>query len=151
MSWSLKVSHGDLVLSQASLSTVSGSDKLAQDLRAFILERMGTDDLHPEFGSLLDGGIRNGEYVEGVIGQSNDALSLALVQREIRRIVADYQARQLTRARNDAAIYGKATLAKGEVLLSLSRIDTTQVEDTMNITLDILAGDGATISLDLSI
>lgn len=151
MSWSLKVSHGDLVLSQASLSTVSGSDKLAQDLRAFILERMGTDDLHPEFGSLLDGGIRNGEYVEGVIGQSNDALSLALVQREIRRIVSDYQARQLTRARNDAAIYGKATLAKGEVLLSLSRIDTTQVEDTMNITLDILAGDGATISLDLSI
>ena len=151
MSWSLKVSHGDLVLSQASLSTVSGSDKLAQDLRAFILERMGTDDLHPEFGSLLDGGIRNGEYVEGVIGQSNDALSLALVQREIRRIVADYQARQLTRARNDAAIYGKATLAKGEVLLSLSRIDTTQVDDTMNITLDILAGDGATISLDLSI
>ena len=145
------MSHGDLVLSQASLSTVSGSDKLAQDLRAFILERMGTDDLHPEFGSLLDGGIRNGEYVEGVIGQSNDALSLALVQREIRRIVADYQARQLTRARNDAAIYGKATLAKGEVLLSLSRIDTTQVEDTMNITLDILAGDGATISLDLSI
>lgn len=151
MSWSLKVSHGDLELSQASFSTVSGGAKLAQDLRGYILEHMGTDDLHPEFGSLLDGGIRNGEYVEGVIGQPNDALSLALVEREIRRLVADYQARQLTRARNDAAIYGKATLSKGEVLLSLSRIDTTQADDTMYITLNILTGDGSAISLDLAL
>lgn len=152
MSWSLKVSHGDLDLSQASLGTVTGTAKLVQDLRCFILERMGTDDLHPSYGSLLDGGFRNGQYVEGVIGSANDEMSIVVVHSELRRIVAAYQAMQLARARQDLAIYGKATLAKGEVLLGLNNIEFTQRQDTLTVTLHITVGDGTSIplSLDLS-
>lgn len=146
MTWSLALRHGDLDLSpNASLGTVTGSDKLVQDLRCFLLERMGSDDLHPTFGSLLDGGFRDGQYVEGVIGVLNDELAALAVETEIRRMVAAYQAAQLARARGDRATYGKATLTKGEVLLSLDAIDIVQASETMVITLHLTTGDDQAI------
>lgn len=150
MTWSLQLRNGDLALGQASFGVVTAEAKLAQDLRCFILERMGSDDLHPEYGSLLDGGLRRGQYVEGVIGSTNDALALVMIEGEIRRIVTDYQAQQLDRARADRARYGKATLTKGEVLVGLAGIDVEQVADTMNITLHLSTAANTSVSLDIA-
>lgn len=151
MTWSLRLRHGDLDLSSASLGTATDETKLVQDLRCFILERMGTDDLHLDYGSLLDGGIRNGQYVEGVVGNPNNQFTSAAVQAEIRRIVGLYQTQQLDRARSDLALYGKATLTKGEVLLSVSTIDITHDHEYMTVTINLTTGRGTDLSLSLGI
>jgi hypothetical protein len=70
MSWSLRIQNGDLMLDGTNLGRATGSAKLIQDLRCAILEKMGTDDLHPEYGSLLDGGRdESGDVQPGYIGR----------------------------------------------------------------------------------
>lgn len=152
MTWSLKVSNGDLTLSNAGLGTVTAEQKLVQDLRCFILEKMGTDDMHPTWGSLIDGGtLPNGQESSGIIGQTEADFVRLELENEIRRIVGAFQQQQLERARNDQVIYSKATLTKGEVLFDLTDITLEQVEDQMNITLSLQTGSGDQLTLDTSL
>jgi hypothetical protein len=138
MTWSLKLRNGDLALGAAQLGTVTGEEKLVQDLRAHILEHMGTDDMHPEFGSLIDGGtLPDGTVSPGIIGALNDDFASMEVASDIRRIVNDYQDRQLARAKDDRYTYGKVTINRGEVLLSLDDIEVTRSMDTLQVNLKI--------------
>src|ERR1017187_5637340 len=110
MSYSLMISNGDLSFNGASMNTVQGGDKLVQDLACCVLEPMGTDNLHPTFGSTIGGGINpDGSYNPGVIGEPNDAMAATQVQGEITRIVKQYQAQQQARFQADVAVYGKGT------------------------------------------
>lgn len=152
MTWSLQLRNGDLTLGNASYGTVTGEDKLVQDLRAYILERRGTDNAHPSFGSLLDGGINtDGSWAKGFIGQTNNAFVQLEVETELRRIVSEYQARQLQRAKDDRLIYGKTTLTKGEVLLGITSLDIDATTDALNITIGLETARGTTVELALNL
>lgn len=152
MSWSLQLTNGDLVVGQASLAAVNGPSKLQQDLRCFILEQMGTDDMHPGFGSLIDGGTTlNGVYNPGVIGVVNDDTAATFVRSEMVRICNEYQAGQLDRARNDQAIYGKATLDRNEVLLRLDSVEIQQTVDSMTVRLTITTGSNIQTTVDITV
>lgn len=134
MSWSLAVQNGDLSISGSQLATVSKDRKLIQDLRHHILEQMGFDKLHPGYGSLLDGGIdRDGVQHESLIAHESLQLGAILIESEIRRILADYQAQQLARARSDRYRYNKTTFTANEVLATIRNIDLQQVEDTLHV------------------
>lgn len=147
MSWSLKLRHGDLTLSGASLAMVTNEEKLAQDLRCWILEKMGTDSLHPSFGSLIDGGVRLDGRVElGVIGTEPDT-ALAMIESELHRIVSEYQAQQLARAKGDRFSYNKSTLSLREALLALTNIEATMVGDNLNIVMSIQTANGLNLGL----
>src|SRR4051812_37950439 len=107
MSWSLQLRNGDLALGGANLGIVTGSQKLTQDLRCAILEKMGTDELHPWYGSLLDGGMdAEGVVSPGYIGETDWELGALNVQAEIRRIAKQYQDAQAARLENDRLTYG---------------------------------------------
>lgn len=150
MTWSFQLRNGDLALDGANYATVTAEQKLVQDLRAYLLEKMGTDNMHPSFGSLMDGGRRpDGTEVPGVIGQQNAALVQLEIESDIRRLVNDYQSRQLARAQEDKLVYGKTTLHRGEVLLRLMEIDFRAAQDTLFITLVIETAKESTITLDL--
>lgn len=152
MSWSLKIQNGDLALGSASYGTVTGSHKLVQDLRCYLLEHIGTDPLHPDYGSMLDGGrLPDGTEVPGYIGMQNDNFTMTEINAEIRRIVNQYQALQLDRARSDRNIYGKATFTKGEVLLGVSAIEFENNMDSLNITIGLITGDDTNPDLELTI
>jgi hypothetical protein len=70
MSYSLRVEGGDLVVgNKRALEVVTGKEKLFQDLKLWLLERVGTDPSTPTFGSRLDGGV-----VDGQIIPSNEVL-----------------------------------------------------------------------------
>lgn len=151
MSWSLQVRNGDLALSGASYGVVTGGNKLTQDLRCALLEHMGTDPSHPTFGSTIDGGMRSdGTYIPGVIGEGRSDLALIRIEAEIRRIVRDYQARQLERAKNDKLTYGKATLTGNEVLMNLVGISASQSLDTLNVKVQIQTARG-TETIDIAV
>lgn len=151
MSWSLALQNGDLALSGASLATVTDANKLTQDLRCALAERMGDDDMHPTFGSLIDGGVTpSGQVIPSVIGMDDVNQVAATIQSEVTRIVAAYQAQQLNRAKDDLTTYNRVSLSSAEVLLS-STIDFVQETDSLlvTITLSTAAGEDITVALPI--
>jgi hypothetical protein len=123
-----------------------------QDLRCWILEKMGTDSLHPGYGSLIDGGIRSdGTFVEGVIGDNDLDETLLFVESELQRIVAEYQGQQLSRAKADRYIYNKATLTAREVLLALTSVQASIAEDRLNIVLSVQTATGSNFDLTIAV
>ena len=53
MSFDLKIQNGDLVINQGALQTVTDSDKLVQDILKICLTDVGSNPLHPSYGSFL--------------------------------------------------------------------------------------------------
>jgi hypothetical protein len=148
MSWSLGLSNGDLSLSGARLSAISGAEKLVQDLRCALLEPRGNDDMHPRFGSTIDGGLDDsGNDVPSVIGVSDVNYVALRIQAEIQRIAGEYQQQQLARAENDRYVYGESTLNNGELLLSIASIKFFQIQDTLVVEVHIQTGSGSTIPI----
>lgn len=151
MSWSLQVSGGDLVVNQAQLSTVANEAKLLQDLRHYLLERMGTDSLHPEYGSLIDGGTKpDGTEVPSPIGHTDWRQIALSIEADIRRIGAAYQSAQLNRAKSDRLRFNRSTLTAGEVLASIDSVVFTQDQDALLVTINITAGSGKGSSFTIS-
>jgi hypothetical protein len=145
MSWSLQISDGDLSFGGTGMNTVQGGAKLVQDLRACLLEPMGTDPLHPRSGSVIDGGVdANGRWQQGVIGGPNNDVASAFVSAEIQRIVKNYQASQVARNNADLATYGRSTLTSGEALLAVNNIDIQLLETAMQINVSLTTGTGST-------
>lgn len=148
MSWSLQLQNGDFTLSGASLGTVVDAQKLTQDLRCALLQRMGTDDMHLTFGSLIDGGTTpTGQVVQSVIGLTNIQQVSSTVQSEIQRIAAAYQAQQLNRAKNDRTTYNRVSLTPGEVLLTLTGVNMVQETDALMVTVSIQTAQGESIDV----
>jgi hypothetical protein len=117
MSWSLQLRNGDLVIDRGRLGHVTGVQKLAQDIRCHILESMGTDPLHPDFGSVLDGGtLEDGTEVASIIGETDPEAIRSFVTTELNRILTEHQNKQIERAETDRLRYNKTTLTYGEVL-----------------------------------
>lgn len=143
MSWSLQIRNGDLAFGSSGLNTVSGTQKLVQDLACDILEPMGTDPMHPEYGSVIDGSIdSNGNYQPGLIGQTNDQVTATQVGAEIQRICMNYQSSQVARNQADIAVYGKSTLTADEALLSLLSVQVDQIADQALVTATLQTGAG---------
>src|SRR3954463_12305873 len=150
MSYSLQVRHGDFVTTGASLGTVTREVKMTQDLTHWILERMGTDDVHMGYGSLLDGGtLPDGTEVEGVIGTYDWELAALEVERDLRRIISEYQAIQLRRAKGDRTTYGRGTLTPEEVVMEVPSIDYTQAVDVLIVTINIVTASNAYLQIAL--
>lgn len=152
MSFSLQIQNGDLAISGNDYATVSGNQKLVQDLTCAIKTPMGTDDANPNYGSLIDGGVTSdGIYHESLIGGDNDNSTAAFVEAEISRVAQNYQAQQLARNQSDGIQYGKTTLTPDEILVNLGGLNTQSVEDSMLVTAVLQTGSSnVTINLPIS-
>jgi hypothetical protein len=149
MSWSLQLRGGDLVIGGATLGTVAGSEKLIQDLRCAILERMGTDEDHPWFGSLIDGGRLNGVDQPSIIATDNWDMAILAVESEIRRIVDQYQKSQIIRTEKDRTTYGKPTLLPGEVLMGIGNMQFFQAQDNLLCRVTFITGANSEITVNV--
>lgn len=152
MSYSLQLRNGDLVVDRGRLGSVTGPQKLVQDIRCALLEHMGTDDLHPEFGSVLDGGTMDGEEVEGIIGETDPDIIGSFVTTEINRIISNYRNAQIIRAQSDLMSYNKTTFSLGEALADAD-VNMGMIGDTLivQIVLHSESGDTKTIAIPYSI
>lgn len=149
MSWSLQLRGGDLVIDGSSFGTVSHQNKLVQDLRCAILERMGTDEDHPWFGSLIDGGRLNGKEQASIIATDDWDVAVLAVESEIRRIVDQYQKQQIARSERDRSVYGKPTLVPGELLMAVSNIEFYQAQDNLLCRVGLVTGADAEITINV--
>lgn len=152
MSWSLRLQYGDFVVNNASLGVATKQQKLVQDLRCAILEKMGTDNLHPSYGSLIDGGVTpDGVETEGIIGETDLDLAMLEVESEISRIARNHQREQLERAKRDKLNLGRATLDPEEVLIEITGLDFDQVEDALKVLVTLQTATGSEFELQLDV
>lgn len=149
MTWSLNISGGDLSLGgPGGLSTVTSTDKLIQDLKCWLLEAIGTDPMHPDYGSTLDGGqLPGGVFQDGMIGGSIDAGTMLQVEAEVRRVMTAYQQQQTTRITMEQNLYqGKNTYTWGEILYSVNSVSTTSSLDTIIVNCQVTTANGNTLT-----
>lgn len=153
MSKSLAVVNGDLVIGAGrAFGTVSGRDKLLQDLRLWVLEKMGVDPSTPTYGNTLDGSVVDGIEHEGFIGQlmTQDNLN------EIRNIVIDllqrYQVMQFEKIRQETLMYlGENTLDEGEVLERIDSVDVKSIGTTVLVSVRVTTLDEQSFRLTIPV
>jgi hypothetical protein len=144
MTWSLQIAQGDFTYGAKGLNTATGGTKLVQDLSCWILEPMGDDNLHPTYGSVIEGGVDpSGTVYSGYIGSINNGATSALINAEIQRIAQAYQSQQVARNQADLNTYGMSTLSVGEALLAVDNIAITQVETAMAVSVSLTTGNGS--------
>lgn len=137
MSFSLRLRHGDLALEGNSFGSVSGGQKLVQDLRCALLTPLGFNEDYPEYGSVLDG-----EQENGIIGEINSRMAATRVQAEIGRVCEQYQRQQISRNQADANRFGRPTITPDETLLSVKSIHITPIESKIVAVVTLQTGGG---------
>lgn len=133
----------------SNFGTVTDQNKLVQDLRCAILERMGTDEDHPWFGSLIDGGRLNGVDQPSIIATDDWNVAVLSVEGEIRRIVDQYQKAQVIRVERDRNTYGKPTLTPGELLMGVGDIQFYQAQDNLLCRVTLITGADSEITVNV--
>jgi hypothetical protein len=84
---------------------------------------MGTDPMHPDYGSLLDGGrLPNGTVVQSSIG--SDASSLFRIEEEVSRVIQNFITRQNQRIKSDMASFGRTSVSDSEIIQRVSSVET---------------------------
>jgi hypothetical protein len=86
MSFDLQVNNGDLVLNNGDLATVTGQDKLTQDLLKIALTEAGANVLNPWYGSLITKTLI-GSYI------SSDTI-ISVAQNQLQNAVQNLQSLQ---------------------------------------------------------
>jgi len=154
MTWSFQVYNGDLNISgPGGFATVTGQQKLIQDLKDWLLTPRGTDPFHPDFGSSLDGGVMpDGTVIEAAIGSLITAESMTSIESEVRRVLNAYQQQQLNRIAREAPLYaGQNTFSAGEILQSVNDVNVTQVGPTLLVAVSITTGDGSALTFSQAV
>jgi hypothetical protein len=154
MSKSFAVVNGDLQIGTSrSYSVVSGRQKLAQDLKLLVLEKVGHDPLLPTYGSRLDGGVIDGEELDSYIGQLATQENLNQIRIEIIRLVENYQQEQFDKMANEAILYGgRNTFDEDEVIDDILSVEVIQIATTVliQVILSTLAGTDLKLTVPLT-
>jgi hypothetical protein len=148
MSWSLKISAGDIDLlsSSSGMAIVTGKEKTFQDLKLWLSEAMGSDPMHPEYGSLLDGGrLPNGTIIESFIG--SDSLSTSRVEQEVVRIIEAFIRQQNERISLDMSNLGKTTVSDSEIIDSIGSIRTSVFDNKLVLRISLIMRNGNDVTI----
>lgn len=122
MTYSLKVTNGDLARSGSQLDIVYGTEKLQQDLLLWLIIRLGSNQMHPNFGSIL----------ESYIGSLINSNTQADVYNEIMRVLANYQAVQMASFNANPQIFSLS-----ELLVSVDSVNVSVSYDTVYSTIQV--------------
>lgn len=135
MSISLKVVNGDISVRAGRIETVSGADKLKQDLTLWLTERYQDDRFHRGYGSVLD------NYIGGVI--TNDTTTR--VRSETLRVLSNYQQLQIQNFRENPTKFSPQ-----ELLQSVNGVDVTVSYDKVVVIIRITTSAGVPVTVSVS-
>lgn len=125
MSFSLKVTNGDLAMAGSQLGIVYGVDKLKQDLTLWMTERYGIDRFHPSMGSNFQ------NYIGGIIGYGTQAM----IRSEAERILDNYQKVQYRGLRATPTLYSLS-----ELLWSINTVNVGVAFDAVSVAVNVSNG-----------
>lgn len=118
MTYSLMLSGGDLSSASSMLQTVSGTEKLEQDIHAWLTEAYQIDRFHPKYGSLMT----------SYIGQPMNVDSVFAIQVEVARVLSNLQSYQKQMYQQDPTLY-----SPDELLDYVDDISTVFDQDRLRI------------------
>lgn len=118
MTYSLMLSGGDLSTASSMLQTVSGTEKLKQDIHAWLTEAYQIDRFHPKYGSLMT----------SYIGQPMNVDSVFAIQVEVARVLSNLQSYQKQMYQQDPTLY-----SPDELLDYVDDISTVFDQDRLRI------------------
>lgn len=129
MTYSLMLSGGDLSTASSMLQTVSGTEKLKQDIHAWLTEAYQIDRFHPKYGSLMT----------GYIGQPMNVDSVFAIQVEVARVLSNLQSYQKQMYQQDPTLY-----SPDELLDYVDDISTVFDQDRLRIGITFRTATGYT-------
>lgn len=149
MSKSFQIINGDLVVGVGrAYGSISGKDKLQQDLKMWVLEKIGSDSLLPTYGSALDGGIIDGQVIPSFVGELLTPDIISQIRAEILRILTNYQAMQYQKMQDEAILYGgKNTLSADEVVDTIDSVSVLSVGETILVQAIVTTLTGSSLTL----
>lgn len=115
----LALQNGDLVLGHGGFATVSGQNKVRQDLSCALREPIGTDRFHPAWGSILH------QY----IGTAFSADTAMLIESEVYRVVQNYMLTRSSTLQHQNLNGGKSRFRAEEIISSINDVEVSQQED----------------------
>lgn len=140
----LALSGGDLVINAShGYQTITGSPKIRQDLALALIEPLGDDPYHPNWGSLLN------KY----IGHPLTGDLELLVEQEARRIVTQYmntQSQAISTSQTNGTPIGYTT---SDVVVGITSINGIINYDTIQLTISLVtaAGQGVDITRTVNV
>lgn len=130
---------GDLVIgTNSDLAMVTGSNKVAQDVRGALLEPIGNDRFHPGWGSDL----------ESYIGTPAFTDVETTVRSEVNRVVGNLAAVQRDQIESQSLNTQISTWTTNEVIAGVTSVAVHQTYDSVavEITIGTVSGETATIA-----
>ena len=131
MTYSLRLVDGNLNPVGSALQTVSGREKLLQDLDCWFRENYRVDHHHPTYGSVLD------SYIGGVV----DEETAFLVKTEVIRVLTGYQQLQIKRFMDNPEIY-----QRGELIEDIESVEAEVLYDSVYILAKLRTVDQALVN-----
>lgn len=141
--YDMKIANGDLVLEAGgSVATVSGAERIKQDLACWLMEPLGTDPAYRKFGS----------KIHDFIGTPLWDATVSDIRTEVARIVNNYAAYQNGEYQKAVASGGRAnvlyTWSLSDLLTGSFTMHTYVQDDTIRITVALQTQGGDTIEID---
>lgn len=127
MSYSLKVTSGDLSITGSHIDIVQGVNKLTQDIDLWLREAYQIDRFHLSWGSILD------SFIGGVVDKNTQVE----VQAEVLRVMQNYQNLQLTRFKANPQKF-----SPDELLQEITGVQIRIAYDTVIVSLSFTTGAG---------
>lgn len=128
---------GDLVPAHRDFKMVTGTGKVAQDLRVALLEPLGIDRFHPGWGSALGGFIAS---IASPDLQSD-------IEAEVNRVISNYAAIQ--RDKVEADINGDRTtrFTSDEILSRVQSVQVKTTDETVRVRIVLQTASGEVVLL----
>jgi hypothetical protein len=128
-----QLSGGDLVLGERGYATITGTQKITQDIAMALGEPFGDDPYHTTWGSYLPGW-----RGEPIIPGSTPAL----VSAEVSRVLAGLIAAQQAQIASTAANSGRSAFTTADVIASVDSISATADADSVVVSMTISTQSG---------
>lgn len=118
MSFTISIKDGDVELKGNTISIVTGTNKLKQELSVWLRERFQSDRFHTNYGSTLD------FYIGSVVSQQ----AVFEIESEVGRVLRNYQSLQLRKFQSDPQ-----NLDPSEILSEVDNIQAKANYDSVEV------------------
>jgi phage baseplate assembly protein W len=134
----LLLRDGDLVPARRDYATISGTPKVAQDLRCALLEPLGNDRFHGGWGSTLN------EFIASIAEEE----TRVAVESEVNRVIANYVAVQRDKIEADITGEAESRFTTDEILSRIRNVSVSISTETLRVSVVLQTVSGEVLTLD---
>lgn len=130
--FTLAIRDGDLAIGPQGFASVTGTQKIQQDLFVATAEPYGSDPYHPGWGSLL----------QNYIGTPINDTTETLVTSEISRVVNNYMLVQQDQLQTAVNAGNANQYSSDEIISGVNSISVTQSTTSINVDVEVNTQNG---------